>query len=130
VGQVKIYGLRSHLTTEFKPQLSDVIHRCVVEALRFPADKRAHRFFPLEAEDFYYPEGRSSRYTIVEIYLMEGRAVETKKNLIQLLFDRTQQELGFVATDLEVMIIESPKYHWGFRGQTGDEIILNYNVDV
>jgi 4-oxalocrotonate tautomerase family enzyme len=130
VGQVKIYGLRQHLTTEFKPKLSDVIHSCVVEALQFPPDKRAHRFFPLDAEDFYYPEGRSTRYTIVEIYLMEGRSVETKKRLIRLLGDRTQKELGFAPADLEVMIIESPKSHWGFRGQLGDEISLNYKVDI
>jgi 4-oxalocrotonate tautomerase family enzyme len=130
VGQVKIYGLRQHLTAEFKPQLSDVIHNCVVEALQFPSDKRAHRFFPLEAEDFYYPEGRSTQYTIVEIYMMEGRSIETKKNLIRLLSDRTQKELGFAPADLEVMIIESPKFHWGFRGQLGDEISLNYKVDL
>jgi hypothetical protein len=73
MGQVKIYGLREHLSSELKPKLSDVIHACVVEALQFPPDKRAHRFFPLEVEDFYYPEGRSSRYTIVEISMMEGR---------------------------------------------------------
>jgi hypothetical protein len=36
-----------------------------VDALSFPQDKRAHRFFLLEADDFYYPAGRTPRYTIV-----------------------------------------------------------------
>jgi phenylpyruvate tautomerase PptA (4-oxalocrotonate tautomerase family) len=130
MGQVKIYGLREHLSAELKPKLSDVIHACVVEALQFPPDKRAHRFFPLEVEDFYYPDGRSSRYTIVEISMMEGRSVETKKNLIRLLFERTQRELGFESADLEVTITETPKHQWGFRGQIGDEIVLSYKVDV
>ena len=58
MAQIKIYGFKDQLNP-IKAQLSDVIHGCVVEALKFPADKRAHRFFPLEADDFYTPAGRS-----------------------------------------------------------------------
>ena len=58
MAQIKIYGLKQHLNP-MKAQLSDVIHACVVKALAFPPDKRAHRFFPLEVEDFYYPSDRS-----------------------------------------------------------------------
>lgn len=72
MGQVKIYGLREALNPT-KRQLSDVIHACVVEALEFPVDKRAHRFFPLEREDFFWPAGRTDAYTIIEIGLIEGR---------------------------------------------------------
>ncbi|MCY7275517.1 MAG: tautomerase family protein, partial [Phormidesmis sp. CAN_BIN44] len=52
--QTKIYGLRECLDP-IKSQLSDVIHSCVVDALQYPADKRAHRFFPLDRADFFYP---------------------------------------------------------------------------
>lgn len=73
-----------------KAALSEAIHASVVEALQFPQDKRAHRFFPMHAEDFYIPagQGRSDRYTIIEISLFEGRSVETRKRLIHLLFER------------------------------------------
>jgi len=60
MAQIKIYGIKEQLNP-IKSQLSDVIHSCVVDALAFPKDKRAHRFFPLEADDFYYPAGRSPR---------------------------------------------------------------------
>ena len=129
MAQVKIYGVREHLDP-VKVRLSDVIHSCVVDALSFPRDKRAHRFFPLETEDFYYPAGRTPRYTIIEISMFEGRSVETKKNLVRLLFERTRTELGLAPTDLEVTISETPKYNWGFRGQPGDEVDLNYRVEV
>ncbi|MBL8077908.1 MAG: tautomerase family protein [Anaerolineales bacterium] len=129
MAQIKIFGVKEQLNP-IKAQLSDVIHSCVVEALSFPIDKRAHRFFPLEAEDFYYPVGRSPRYTIIEISMFEGRAVETKKNLIRLLFERAGQILGIPPNDLEITIIETPKHNWGFRGQPGDEISLNYKVEV
>ena len=129
MAQIKIYGLKQELNP-MKSQLSDVIHSCVVDALAFPRDKRAHRFFPLDAGDFYYPEGRTARYTIIEISMFEGRSIEAKKKLIHLLFERIQQVLNIRPEDLEVTITETPKHNWGFRGQTGDEVSLNYKVEV
>jgi hypothetical protein len=93
VAQIKVYGLGEHLNP-VKPDLSDVIHSCVVDALSYPPEKRFHRFFPLAAEDFYYPEDRSARYTIIEIAMFEGRTVEAKKHLFRLLFERARDELG------------------------------------
>ena len=60
--QVKIYGVRSQLDP-IKQQLSDLIHSCVVDALQYPQNKRAHRFFPLDPSDYYYPSeaGRTDR---------------------------------------------------------------------
>ena len=129
MAQIKIYGLKSKLNP-IKAQLSDVIHSCVVEALKFPQDKRAHRFFPLDAEDFYYPAGRSEHYIIIEIVMIEGRTVETKKSLIYLLFERISQTFGISTTDIEINILEAPKHDWGFRGKTGDEVEINYKIEV
>lgn len=129
MAQIKVYGLKDQLNP-IKTQLSEVIHACVVEALTFPKDKRAHRFFPLEADDFYYPAGRSERYTIIEISMFAGRTVETKKRLIRLLFERVKTQLGLEPADVEITITETPKHNWGFRGQPGDEVDLNYKVEV
>ncbi len=126
--QVKIYGLRDQLDP-IKLQLSDVIHACIMDALQYPQDKRAHRFFPLDRSDFFYPEGRTPRYTIVEFSMLEGRSVETKKQLIRLLFERVQP-LGISTQDLEITIFETPKHNWGFRGLPGDEHQLNYKVEM
>ena len=52
----------------------------MVESLSFPKNKRAHRFINLEKEDFYYPEGRTDDYIIIEIMMISGRTVETKKS--------------------------------------------------
>jgi phenylpyruvate tautomerase PptA (4-oxalocrotonate tautomerase family) len=130
MSQVKIYGLRSQLDS-IKPQLSDVIHSCVVDALQYPIDKRFHRFFPLEPDDYDYPAGeRTERYTIIELSMFEGRTVEAKKQLIRLLFDRLENQLGISNFDLEITILETPKSNWGIRGLPGDELSLNYNVNV
>jgi hypothetical protein len=129
MSQVKIFGLREHLDP-IKRQLSDVIHACVVEALQYPVDKRAHRFFPLERSDFFYPDGRTDRYTIIEFSMFEGRTVAARKQLIRLLFERVQKECGITPQDLEITIFETPRHNWGFRGLPGDEHQLNYKVEV
>ncbi|SFD53453.1 tautomerase family protein [Spirosoma endophyticum] len=129
MSQVKIYGVREHLLP-IRDQLSEVIHSCVVDALQFPADKRAHRFFYLEKADFFVPATASERYVILEFMMMEGRTVETKKRLIHLLYERICTQLSLANTDLEICILESPAQNWGFRGMTGDEIKLSYKVNV
>ena len=129
MAQIKIYGINFHLNP-IKEQLSDVIHGCVVEALAFPEDKRFHRFFPMKQEDVFYPTSRSNAYTIIEIMMIEGRTKETKKKLIALLFEHIRKELGIQAVDIEILIREAPAYHFGFRGMTGDEMLLDYKVEV
>jgi len=126
--QTKIYGLRERLDP-IKSELSDIIHACVMDALQYPSDKRAHRFFLLDASDFFYPTGRTDRYTIIEFSMIEGRSVEVKKQLIRLLFERIQP-LGISTQDLEMTIFETPKQNWGFRGLPGDEHQVNYKIEV
>ena len=122
MSQIKIYGLRDHLDLT-KTILSDTIHQCIVAALQFPKDKRFHRFISLEKEDFYFPDSKSTAYTIIEIMMMSGRAEETKKKLIKLLFQEIEQQVGIAPNDLEICILESPACNWGFRGKTGDEFV-------
>ncbi len=129
MSQVKIYGLREHLDP-VKQAMSDAIHSCIVEALRFPPDKRAHRFFPMAPEDFYFLASSTPRYTIIEISMFEGRSVETKKNLIRLLFARIGERCGRQPNEIEVTITETPRHNWGLRGQPGDELGLSYKVEV
>jgi phenylpyruvate tautomerase PptA (4-oxalocrotonate tautomerase family) len=129
MSQVKIYGLRAALAPII-PAMSDVVHSCVVDTLQYPEDKRAHRFFQLEPEEFFYPAGRTKRYTILEFSMFEGRSVEAKKTLIRFLFERFDKQLGISPQDVEITIFETPKHNWGFRGLPGDEHTLNYKVEV
>lgn len=126
---IRIYGIQEHLNP-IKAKLSDVINQCMVEALGFPADKRAHRFFPMAAEDFYYPAGRSAAYTVIEISMMQGRSIAARKLLIHSLFRDIEAHLQIKPVDVEITIFESPAENWGFRGMTGDEANLNYSIKV
>ena len=127
---IVIYGIREQLT-HITGKLSDVIQRSMTQVLGFPEDKRAHRFMPMDKTDFFYPSGRSDAYTVIEINMMEGRQVDTKKALIKALFSNIESALGISPVDIEIIIKEQPAHCWGFRGMTGDEVKdLTYKVKV
>ena len=129
MAQVKVYALASNLGM-CKAKLSEVVHSCLVDAFGLPPEKRFQRFFSLSADDFIFPKNRSSRYTILEIHIFEGRSAGAKKALIRLLFERFVAELGYDVNDLEVHLAETPRADWGIRGLPGDELALSYEVEV
>lgn len=129
MSQIKIYGFRSKLHP-IRQKLSDALHACIVTAFAYPENKRAHRFFYLEEGDFYHPEGRSDRYTIIEISLFEGRSVAAKKALYELIFQNFEQKLGIAPNDVEITLTETPAHNWGIRGKAGDELVLDYKIAV
>jgi phenylpyruvate tautomerase PptA (4-oxalocrotonate tautomerase family) len=129
MAQVKIYGLRSTLDLH-KQGLSQAIHRGLVEALAYPADKQFHRFISLAPEDFVHPADRSDDYTIIEISMFEGRSTEAKKALVCALYANIGETCGISPPDIEITIFETPRENWCIRGVPGDELALSYDVQV
>lgn len=129
MSHVRIYGHREPLTRH-REALSTTIHSCLVDALGLPAEKKFQRFFPLDAEDFIYPDDRSEQYTIIEISMFTGRSPEAKRTLIRLLFERIEEQIGITPQDVEITVFESPAANWGIRGRCGDELALDYDVNV
>lgn len=127
---IVIYGIKERLNP-IKLQLSDVLQDCLKSELGLPEDKRAHRFVLLDKDNFFYPDGRTDAYTVIEINMMEGRTVCTKKALIKKIFSEVELKLGIKPLDIEITIKEQPSHCWGFRGMTGDEAQdLRYKVNV
>lgn len=129
MAQIKIYGIKEQLHP-VREKLSDIVHECIMEAFHYPKEKRAHRFIYIDKDSFFYFDERTDKHTIIEISVFEGRSVEAKKKLFRLLFDRLENELGISAMDLEITIFETPRHNWGIRGKSGDELELNYKVNV
>jgi hypothetical protein len=57
LNMIRIYGIRERLNP-IKATLSNVINQCMVDALSFPENKRAHRFFPMDPQDYFYDEAK------------------------------------------------------------------------
>lgn len=129
MGQVKIFGIKEQLHP-IREQLSEVVHECIMDAFSYPKGKKAHRFIYIDEDSYFYFEGRTERHTIIEINMFEGRSIEAKKRLYQLLFERFESELNITPMDLEITLFETPMHNWGIRGKSGDELALNYKVNV
>lgn len=113
IAQVKIYGLKKSLE-KIKVELSKTIHTSIVDVLDFSQENRFHRFMAFDEDSMLFPDTKSEHYTIIEIMIMEGHTVQTKKKLIQALFENIENALGIGKGDIEICIIESPACNWGF----------------
>jgi len=110
IAMITVYGIDYNLNAK-KAQMSDVLHNCMTTVLGLPEDKRAHRFVPLDKTNFYYPGGRSEKYTVIEISMISGRTEETKKKLIKQIFTAFERNLAINPVDVEITIFEQPS-HW------------------
>ncbi len=129
MSQIKIYAHKA-LIEQKRQRIGDAIHRALVDALAYPAQKRFQRFIGLDAQDFIYPDDRSDDYIIIEVSMFGGRSVAAKKRFIQLIFEYLSKECQISPQDVEITIFETPKENWGIRGKSGDELFLNYQVEV
>ena len=68
-------------------------------------------------------------YTVIEVSMFEGRSTETKKLFIAELYAATSA-IGLRSHDVEITSTETPRANWGIRGVPGDELQLNYQVNV
>ena len=129
MAQIKVYALSTTLDRH-RDILSDAIHQAIIEALHYPPEKKFQRFIALEKDDFIFPADRSDFYLIIEVSMFSGRSMEAKKALIYALFTSIEQQCGISPQDIEITISETPKENWGIRGRAGDELQLNYQVNV
>ena len=127
--QIKIYGLEENIASK-RFALSRAVHAALTEAIGTPEKKRFQRFIVLKPEDFIFPSERTNNYTIIEINMFVGRSVEAKKNLIRLLYQKIAETVDITPQDLEINLIETPRSNWGIRGVPGDELNLDYKVDI
>ena len=125
--QVKIYGNR-RVWGQRRAEVSDALHAALVGAWQIPQDKRFHRFLLLDDGDLVAP--RSDDYLMIEIVAFAGRTREAKRELIRRVYDDVAPALGVATDDVELVVIESPAESWGIRGRSGDELTLDYKVEV
>jgi hypothetical protein len=110
MAQIKIYGLRETLDNQ-KSQVSEAIHRAVTESLGLPFEKRFHRFFAMEEDDFCFLRPLETIFNL-EISMFEGRTTDNQKQVIRALFHELGA-LGFAPHDVEITIFETPRHNSG-----------------
>lgn len=128
MAQVKVYGRRS-VWQGRTAEVSDAIHRIVVDAWALPAEKRFHRFLLLADDELVAP-GRGPAYLVVEVVAFAGRSEHAVRRLVHGLARELPAALGVDEQDVEAVVLEVPATHWAIRGRAGDELALDYRVDV
>jgi hypothetical protein len=108
MAQVVVWSSRAFLAGR-RERISDAVHGAVMAAWDYPADKRFHRFVPLDPEDFVYPPDRGPEDELIV---------------------RLEAGAGIPPHSLEVTITETPKVNWGIRGANAADLELGYRVDV
>jgi len=124
---VKIYARRDKLEGR-REQISEAIHEAMKAAVNLPAEKKFHRYFPLNPEDLVTPASKSEAYMTIEILLISGRSNDDKKKLVTGLYANLSK-FDFSANDVEIVIFDNPIANWGFRGLHGPDLNLGYVVD-
>lgn len=128
MAQIKVYGRRSYWGGR-TAEVSDAVHAALVESWGLPEGKRFHRFLLLADDELVAPQ-RGPGYLVIEVVCFTGRSPAAVRELIRRLTDDVAPRLGLPVDDLEAVVIESPPPHWAIRGQVGDELSLDYRVDV
>jgi phenylpyruvate tautomerase PptA (4-oxalocrotonate tautomerase family) len=114
----------------YKQAILDGVHQALVEAIHIPDHDRRQRLCELPAGCFEH-EGRSEKYTIVEITMYQGRSAAAKKALYAAIVRNLEQSPGIAPNDVSIVIHDLPLENWGVHGgKPASEVQLGFKIDV
>ncbi len=103
-------------TGEYKKALLDGVHNALVTVLGVEDWDRFQRLYELDDADFERPEGKSDRFTIIEITMFQGRTKEQKARLYREVTEKLQSDPGIAPKDVFIVLHEPPNENWGLAG--------------
>jgi phenylpyruvate tautomerase PptA (4-oxalocrotonate tautomerase family) len=122
--------MRKGRTKQEKRKTLDAVHEALVQAFKIPESDRTQKIAEFDDENFEIPEGKTLKYTLIEIAVFPGRSREAKKKLFRLIVEKLGQ-LGVPAMDVFILLNEQPLDNWGIRGgQMASEVRLGYDLKV
>lgn len=111
-------------------RLIEAVQAALVLAFRVPEDDRD------VVLDLYGPQrrivsdGRSERYTRIEVIGIAARSDAAKRELFAAIVDKLEP-LGVPRNEIRIVVIEAPASHWGINGGIpASEVDLGFKVDV
>lgn len=117
-------------SSEYKKQLLDSIHRCLIETLNIPLDDRTQRLIEYDKENFILSSDKTDKYTIVELTIFKGRGIDVKRRLYESMFNALKKDLMIEPSDIIIYINEPTMENWGIRGMAVCDIDLGFEVEI
>ena len=123
-------SIREGRSASEKKALLDAVHRALVEAFKIPEGDRNQRLFEFSEENFEISEGKTDRYTLIEITAFPGRSLEAKRKLYQAI-SKKLEALGIPSNDVFIVLQEPPLENWGIRGGLpASEVDIGFKLNV
>lgn len=116
---------------EYKKKLLDSIHSALVESFKIPDNDRIQRLYELDPDNFETVQGKSDKYTLIEITVFKGRSIEAKRILYSRIVKNLNESLEIAGSDVLIVINEPPLENWGIRGgKAAIDIDLGFKIEV
>jgi 4-oxalocrotonate tautomerase len=114
--RLSLHAGQSH---QYKTQLSDCVHRAMVETMKVPPDDRfqvitEHDSSALVYDPEYLGIHRTDNIVFIQITLNAGRTLEVKKAFYARVAALLKEELGMRTEDVLINLVEVPKENWSF----------------
>jgi len=111
--------------------LLDGVHEALVHAFQIPESDRNQILREHADTHFERSGGKTRQCTFVEISAFAGRTRDAKRRLYARIVENLARSPGIAATDVLIVLQESPLENWGVSGgQMADEVNLGFRVDV
>jgi phenylpyruvate tautomerase PptA (4-oxalocrotonate tautomerase family) len=117
-------------TPDFKKKINDAIHAALVQNFKIQDWDYNQRTQEYVKNDWRVPDGKSDKYTLIEMCVFPGRTKETKKKLYADIVTRLEA-IGIPKDHIMILIIEQPMENWGIRGGVpANEVNLGYDTNL
>ncbi len=104
-------------TVEYKKQMMEGVHVALMNAIQIEDWDRFQRLYEIEDEFFERSEGKTDKFTMIEITMFQGRTKEQKAKLYEEIVKELYERLQIQATDIFIVLNEPPNENWGLAGK-------------
>ena len=104
-------------SAEYKKAVLDSVHAGLVEALGIEDWDRFQRLYELDDACFERGDGKTDRFTMIEITMFPGRTKEQKARIFECITAELVRAPGIEAPDVFIVLQGPPDENWGFAGK-------------
>ena len=112
-------ALRRGTTPEYRRQLSDSVHRAMVETIKIPEQDKFQVITEHDGESLIYDPSylgiaRTDGVLLIQIVLSTGRTVEVRRAMFARIAALLAESPGVRPEDVFINVVEVAKENWSF----------------